>query len=174
MKIITSNPIFESDNDKSPSDMYYEARGRRRGKKLKRGLKKAVGYIPAVAVGRAISDSFSNADDFGPQLPSSTPSFPGPYSNEFLQSQQNKGLTWDKVKGAWTKAQESGLIDKGMQLFGGLFGKGKPKGKPPISTGGNTKPPTKKKEKGMSTTTIVLIGVGVLVAGFAIYKLSKK
>ena len=148
MKIITSNPVFQSDNEKSPSDMYY-----------------------------------NNDGQYGPQLPSSTPtpSFPGPYSPEFMQSpqfiqsQQKKGLTWDKVKGAWTKAQESGLIDKGMQLFGGLFGKGKPKGKPPISTGGNNRPPTKKKEKeeGISTTTIVLIGVGVLVAGFAIYKLSK-
>jgi hypothetical protein len=141
MKIITSNPVFQSGSDKSPSDMYY-----------------------------------NNDGQFGPQLPSSTPtpSFPGPYSNEFLQSQQKKGLTWDKVKGAWTKAQESGLIDKGMQLFGGLFGKGKPKGKPPISTGGDNRPPAKKKDEGMSTTTIVLIGVGVLVAGFAIYKLSKK
>lgn len=127
MRVITTNPVFQSGNDKSPSEMYYNFN---------------LGQFNQVQQG-------------------------------FTQSQEQKGLTWDKVKGAWVKAQESGLIDKGKELLGGLFGKGKPKGKPPISTGGNNKPPTKKKEKGMSTTTIVLIGVGVLVAGFAIYKLSK-
>ena len=93
----------------------------------------------------------------------------------FTQSQEQKGLTWDKVKGAWTKAQESGLIDKGKELLGGLFGKGRPKkGQPPISTSpkGSGKP-KKKPAKGMSTTTIVLIGVSVLVVGFVVYKLSK-
>jgi hypothetical protein len=135
MKIITSNPVFQSGNDKSPSDMYYN-------------------FNPG-AIAMSAQNAAQNA-------------------SQYQSSQAGKGLTWDKAKGAWVKAKESGLIDKGMQLFGGLFGKGKPKGKPPISTGGNTRPPTKKKDKGMSTTTIVLIGVGVLVAGFAIYKLSKK
>lgn len=142
MRIITTNPVFQSGNDKSPSEMYY-----------------------------------NNDGQFGPQLPSltSTPSFPGPFSPQFMQSQQKQGLTWDKIKGAWTKAQESGLIDKGKELLGGLFGKGKPKkGQPPISTSpkGSGKP-KKKPAKGMSTTTIVLIGVSVLVVGFVVYKLSK-
>ena len=134
MKIITSNPVFQSGNDKSPSDMYYN-------------------FNPG-SIAMSAQNAAQNA-------------------SQYQSSQGGKGLTWDKVKGAWVKAKESGLIDKITDVAGGLFGKGKPKGKPPISTGGNNRPPTKKKEEGMSTTTIVLIGVGVLVAGFAIYKLSK-
>jgi hypothetical protein len=129
MRVITTNPVFQSGNDKSPSEMYYNFN---------------LGQFNQVQQG-------------------------------FTQSQEQKGLTWDKVKGAWTKAQESGLIDKGKELLGGLFGKGRPKkGQPPISTRPNgSGKPKKKPAKGMSTTTIVLIGVSVLVVGFVVYKLSK-
>lgn len=98
-----------------------------------------------------------------------------PFSNEYIASQQKKGLTWDKVKGAWTKAQESGLIDKGKELLGGLFGK-KPKSKPaPVSTsGGGGGKGSGRTQQGMSDTTKLLIGVGVVaVLGFVIYKASK-
>jgi hypothetical protein len=124
--------------------------------------------------------AYSNVDDMaGPYAPGYTaPQSSGaPFSPEYIASQQSKGLTFDKIKGIWTKAQESGIIDKGKDLLGGLFGK--PKKKPvPVSTssggsgGGKGKSKTK---KGMSDTTKILIGVGVVaVLGFVIYKVSKK
>lgn len=129
MKIITSNPVVQSGDEKSPSDMYYNFN---------------LGQFNQVQQG-------------------------------FTQSQEQKGLTWDKIKGAWVKAKESGLVDKGVDLVKGLINKGKggstggsPKSQPPVSTKPKTKP------KGMSTTTIVLIGVGVaVVLGIAIYSYNK-
>jgi hypothetical protein len=175
MKIITSNPVVTtSQMSNIAGDEFYEARGRGKGKRFKRGLKKAVGYIPAVAVGKAISDGFSNADDDYSNLPGGAFANPGSKlfqdAQNFNKSQNEKGLTWDKVKGAWTKAQESGVVDKVKGVVGSLFGIGedsKPRGSVPISK----RPPTK--TKGMTTTTKVLIGVGVAaVIGFVIYKVA--
>ena len=174
MKIITSNPVITtSQMSNLAGDEFYEAIGRRKGKRFKRGLKKAVGYIPAVAVGRAIKDGFSNADDdysnFNPSEIAASAQNAINNANQYQSSQKEKGLTWDKVKGAWTKAQESGLVDKAKGLLGGLFGKGN------TSSGGGYTPVSKRppaKSKKMTTTTKVLIGVGVVAVGFLIYKVA--
>jgi hypothetical protein len=84
-----------------------------------------------------------------------------PYSPQYIASQQSKGLTWDKVKGVWTKAKDLGLIDKGKEFLMN-WTKGK-QPDAPIET-----QPIEAEKKGMNNTTKILIGVGVVAVVVAI------
>jgi len=128
--------------------------------------------VTKASIGRT-NTNVASGDEFYSNFPGGA--FANPNSKlfqdaqNFNKSQNEKGLTWDKVKGAWTKAQDSGLVDKAKGLLGGLFGGGNAPsggGSAPVSK----TPPTKSKK--MTTTTKVLIGVGVVVAGFLIYKVA--
>jgi hypothetical protein len=133
MKIITSNPVFESGETKSPSEMYYEFGN----------------PLAGIDVNKLTSQA-----------------------SEYQASQEKKGFNWDAIKNAWVKVKESGAIDAAKNLAGK-----KPKGKPSGRPSGRPpqgKVPTQEK-KGMSTTTKVLIGVGVVaIVAFAIYKSRSK
>lgn len=80
---------------------------------------------------------------------------------------KKKGFNWDKAKGTWTKAKDSGLIDNLL----GLFGKDKPTEQAPQEGGGPsvTPPPTDDK-KGMSKGMKIGLAVGgALLLGTVLY-----
>lgn len=87
-------------------------------------------------------------------------------------SAKKKGLTWDKVKGTWVKAEQSGLIDSLL----GFFGAKQPQDT--IPTTQDNVPAAAPTDKPMSQTTKIVIGVGVAVAAgviiYAIVKNNKK
>jgi hypothetical protein len=90
---------------------------------------------------------------------------------KYQEEQNKKGLFWDKVRGGWKKAKESGLIDQLRGFASSQLGRGQ-SGSAPVSTSEQTA--TQKSESGMSNTTKILIGVGVVaLIGFAIYKSNK-
>ena len=92
-----------------------------------------------------------------------------PFSPQYVESQKKKGLTWDRVRGVWTKAKESGLLDQLRGFASSQLGRGQ-SGSAPVST--SQEMPAEK--SGMSNTTKILIGVGVVaLIGFAIYKSNK-
>ena len=87
---------------------------------------------------------------------------------------KKKGLFWDKVKGGWVYAKESGLLD----WVGNLFGLKPPPAfqpTPPTATTTTTTITTSDDSgKGMSKTTKTLLYVGgALVLGFVIYTIAK-
>jgi hypothetical protein len=90
---------------------------------------------------------------------------------------KKKGLFWDKVKGGWVYAKESGILD----WVGNLFGLQPPPAfqpTPPTNTTTNTTTTTTTTNdddgKGMSKTTKTLLYVGgALVLGFVIYTIAK-
>lgn len=89
-------------------------------------------------------------------------------------AKEKEGLTWDKITGGWKKAQESGMIDTLL----GLFGKG---GQTQTQyTAGNYQPvipvdDTKEKEEGLSTGMKIALAVGgVAVVGAIIYFATRK
>lgn len=87
--------------------------------------------------------------------------------------EQKKGMFWDKVKGAFVAAKEAGVVDAGKNIAkDALKSKTKPTGKGP-ATGSNSSLAEAPK-KGLSKTTKILIGVGILlmVAGI-VYKVNK-
>jgi hypothetical protein len=87
---------------------------------------------------------------------------------------KKKGLFWDKVKGGWVYAKESGLLD----WVGNLFGLKPPPAfqpTPPTATTTTTTTTNDDDGKGMSKTTKTLLYVGgALVLGFVIYEIAKK
>lgn len=70
---------------------------------------------------------------------------------------KRRGMVWDKTKGAWVKAQDTGLLSS----IGAFFGAGQ-------ATTDTTVPadtlPDPNAKQPMSTTTKILIGVGVAAA----------
>lgn len=87
---------------------------------------------------------------------------------------KKKGLFWDKVKGGWVYAKESGLLD----WVGNLFGLKPPPAfqpTPPTATTTTTTTTTSDDSgKGMSKTTKTLLYVGgALVLGFVVYTIAK-
>ena len=97
-----------------------------------------------------------------------------PTANQVADAKK-KGLFWDKVKGGWVYAKESGLLD----WVGNLFGLKPPPAfqpTPPTNTTTNTTTTTTSDDdgKGMSKTTKTLLYVGgALVLGFVIYTIAK-
>jgi len=103
-------------------------------------------------------DYYLNAND----TPATTP------TQALVDENKKKGLTWDKAKGIWVKANESGLVDSVLDIFG-------------LSKKDTTPPPvevttTTKKEEGMSKTTKIIIVVGALalVSGIVYYATKDK
>jgi hypothetical protein len=90
---------------------------------------------------------------------------------------KKKGLFWDKVKGGWVYAKESGILD----WVGNLFGLQPPPAFQPTGAGagvtaggGGGAVVTDDTNKGMSKTTKTLLYVGgALVLGFVIYTIAK-
>lgn len=86
-----------------------------------------------------------------------------------VEKQAKKGLAWDKVKKGWVSAKDSGVLQKGLDVVGSLFGN---KDSETNSTVTDT---TEEVKTGMSTTTKVLIGVGALaLVSTIIYFATKK
>ena len=89
-----------------------------------------------------------------------------------VDSAKKKGLTWDKVKGTWVKAEQSGLIDSLL----GFFGAKQPQDT--TTTQDNSPAPPAPTDKPMSQNTKIIIGIGVAVAAgviiYAIVKSKKK
>jgi len=98
-------------------------------------------------------------------------------SEKEIKEKKAKGYYWDKAKGVWGKAKESGLIDKLGELLGLNMGGGGGGGQSSeadlVSTNAPAEDPTAK--KGMSTGVKIAIGVGiVVVVGAIIYFATKK
>jgi len=96
--------------------------------------------------------------------------------------EKRKGMFFDKVKNLWVKASDSGLLSQLGGILGGMLGL-KPNEQPGTNSTwtGETPGATPPAETGtpgkkpMTTTTKVLIGVGVvLVLGTIIYLATKK
>ncbi len=84
---------------------------------------------------------------------------------------KKKGLVWDSVKKGFVKAQELGIVDA---LLGRLGITPRTSDVPEVGVDMNV-PQGGEVKKGMSTTTKVLIGVGLLaVVGLVIYSTKKK
>jgi hypothetical protein len=82
---------------------------------------------------------------------------------------QNK-IVWDKVKQAWVKAKESGLLDKGLDLVKARLGR-------PTSTQVNVPlpPPPPPEPTGLSKNAKIGIAVGgVVVLGLVIFLATRK
>lgn len=88
-------------------------------------------------------------------------------------AKEKQGLTWDKITGGWKKAQESGMVDTLLGLFG--------KGTQNQYTTGSYNPqvqPTDtivKEDTGMSTGMKIGLAIGgVAVVGAIIYFATRK
>jgi hypothetical protein len=88
-----------------------------------------------------------------------------------LEEQKKKGIFWDKLKGTWIKAKQSGVLD----WLAGLIGIKKPQGElPPVGSpqyGSNT---TAGKDRKLSKNAKIAIAIGsVLVVGLIIYSIRR-
>ena len=119
--------------------------------------------------------SASNNDNQWSSLPGDpTPSpydVPNAPTAEVIAEAAKKGINWDKVKG-WVKqgqqiGQQTGLWDFLKNKLG--TGK-KPNANVPITTA----PPMPIEKKGMSTTTMLMIGGGVVAIGLIAYLVTRK
>jgi hypothetical protein len=116
-----------------------------------------------------VKQSTSSADAITPSSGVYKPIMLTPPS-EIASQAAKKGLVWDKVKGGWAKAKELGLVDQAGQILSNvLSGKGIKKNKStPVEQVVIADAPPQK--KGMSTTTKVLIAVGIFaVIGGIVY-----
>lgn len=101
-------------------------------------------------------------------------------SEKEIKEKKAKGYYWDKAKGVWGKAKETGIVDKiggllGLNMGGGAGGGGDQQTTDPdlVSTNPTVEDPNAK--KGMSTGVKIAIGVGiVVVVGTIIYFATKK
>ena len=89
------------------------------------------------------------------------------------ENAKKKGLTWDSVNKVYVKAQELGIVDALLSKLGIT-----PRTTtPPVGVDPTLDPSgsASAEDKGMSTTTKILIGVGALaVVGLIIYSSSSK
>ena len=122
--------------------------------------------IPTPAVANVVANA--------PVVPPNT----NPTANQVAEAKR-KGLFWDKVKGGWVYAKESGILD----WVGNLFGLQPPPAFQPTNTGGGTgggtggdggKVVTDDDNKKLTKTQKTLLYVGgALVLGFVIYTIAK-
>lgn len=85
------------------------------------------------------------------------------------QGNVKPGMRWDKLKGIWVKAQDSGLLS----ALGQFLGKSA-QGEPQSWTGETPPPPPEAPEpEKMKTGTIALIGIGVVALIVGIYFMTK-
>jgi hypothetical protein len=91
------------------------------------------------------------------------------------EGEKRKGQFWDKAKGAWVKAKDSGLVDKGVGLFGKLFGNKDTASPEPVVITTTDVGAGSPEKKGMSKGLKIglYVGGGLLLLG-AIYMLTKK
>jgi len=114
----------------------------------------------------APSEEFYNADDAktlaGKRMKKG-------YSNTDPSGKKRKGHVWDKTKGIWVKAQDSGLLSS----IGQFLNPGANVATDPMVTTDTYVDPNAKQP--MSTTTKVLIGVAVAGAiALVVYAVSSK
>jgi hypothetical protein len=79
-------------------------------------------------------------------------------------------IVWDKVKQAWVKAKESGLLDKGAELLRARLGR-------PSNTNVNLPPPpppAPEPEKMSQTTKTLLIVGGVVTVVIIIFLVARQ
>lgn len=158
-------------------------------------LKKGSGYG---TYGRSTSDAYKvygtqwEASVIGGNSPISTPSSNSNQSNmppsatavpptpANIDSMKNKGFTWDKTKGAWTKLQgfygkldDSGILSKVGDYFGLNLGNKSPDGGAPVDSA-NTSSDIPVKSTGMSKgMKIGLVVGGVVILGVIIYSVTR-
>lgn len=99
---------------------------------------------------------------------SSTPKTGEP-SDAQKEEAKKKGLTWDKAKGAWTKAKDAGVFDTIKDLFGK---KDTSSSQAPVADVPSA--PASEDKKMSKTTKYILIGAGVLTLGAIIYFATRK
>jgi len=91
-----------------------------------------------------------------------------------LEEQKKKGIFWDKLKGTWITAKQSGVLDWLAGLVGIKLPQGQQGNLPPVGSpqyGSNT---TDGKDRKLSRNAKIAIGLGgVLVVGLIIYSISK-
>jgi hypothetical protein len=84
-----------------------------------------------------------------------------------IEEQKKKGLTWDKVKGTWVKAKESGLLDSIISFI-------TPTQTAPVSSPPQSEPINTPAKEGLSKgAKIGLIVGGLAVVGAIIYFATK-
>ena len=119
---------------------------------------------PSLTTGKSVADSIKEGGIVGPKVE------PTPAQKE---EAKKKGLTWDSVNKVYVKAQELGIVDALLSKLGIT-----PRTTtPPVGVDPTLDPSgsASAEDKGMSTTTKVLIGVGVLaVVGLLFYAMSDK
>lgn len=103
-----------------------------------------------------------------------------PTDKEKQDKAKSEGKIWDKAAGAWRKMtqDEASRFNKlrasgAFGVLGQLLGLTAPVTAPTTTTT-TTTPPAPDEKKGLSTTTWVLIGVGVLAVGGIIFAATRK
>ena len=90
------------------------------------------------------------------------------------QGNKKPGQFWDKIRGLWVKAQESGLLTSAGNFIRGNQPQGNWQGMDPTMQGqGGMQPQPEPEKKGMSGGTIALIIGGVAVVGVLLYLMTK-
>lgn len=199
MKVITGNPVIIDKTRVSSKDMWCSLDGSSSKTEIKAFQDWMDAKHPNWVNGKNLNKG-SGYGTFGPSTSKAWGSFGSEYSASLTTAvgsalasagsnlsttnpktgETKKGMFWDKAKGVWVKAQESGLLNQLGGLLGGLIGKKQGTGDTPTTWTGetpapSTTPPAEGDKKPMSTTTKVLIGVGVVaVLGVIIYMATKK
>lgn len=167
MNIKTSYPVIIDNEKLSPSDYYSNAAGTSTPENYTAGDVSVTTAYPVVIDGSDVSpnDYYANADG-EPSMPDQA-------------AAKQKGLFWDKTKGAWAKISNSPgaqfALEKVAEFMkmkqGGGFGGGYTGGLPDSTP---TPAPAPASEPMSKTTKIVLIVGGVLVVGLVVLGLLSK
>lgn len=182
MNVITSYPVIVDNKKQSPGEYYLNAdAGLIKGKS--QSIKNFQNWLdvnyPTWNVGKRMSMG-AGYGTFNSVTEAAWGLYGDRYATEVLKVGDNlsttdpsgktqKGKLWDKVKKTWVDAKEAGLVDKGLDFLKGVFG-GSSAQAQTGATDVTTTDTTITDKKGMSTTTKILIGGGVLVGvGLIIY-----
>ena len=201
MKVITGNPVIIDNNRVSSKDMWCSLDGKSSTTEVRAFQDWMDAKHPNWVNGSNLNKG-SGYGTFGPSTSKAWASYGTEYSSNLTTAvgsalasagsnlstsnpktgETKKGMFWDKAKGVWVKAQQSGLLNQLGGLLGGLLGKNGATGSAGQTWTGETPAPapssTTPEQPGkqpMSMTTKVLIGVGVVaVLGVIIYVATKK
>jgi hypothetical protein len=164
MNIKTPYPVIIDNEKLSPSDYYSNAAGTSTPENYTAGDISVTTAYPVVIDGTDVSskDYYANADGATPSMADQA-------------AAKQKGLFWDRTKGAWSKITNSPgaqfALEKVAEYLklkqgGGYAGGGGYTGAIPDST--PTPTPTETPQPMSKTAKIILIGGGVLVVGLVL------